>query len=451
MPDAGGGGDGSDGGDRDRSLRAELERRLLALDGKLPTSSLGRLGRGALAALRGGRVAWRGSKKRELDIDTLMTLVSSMGQLKGMAMKAGQLMSYLDLQLPPDMQTALAALQTHSPPMPFSRVQEIVERELGAHAAVLLAHMTPEPAAAASIGQVHRARLADGTEVAVKVQYPDIERAIATDFRSAAVGTRFVGLLVPGANVDAVVAQARRAVLDECDYEREARYQERVRLIYAGHPVLAVPAVHRDYCAHHVLTTTWVDGLRFDEFVASAPAQSLRDRMGEAIFEFYVGTLYRHALFNWDPHPGNYIFGCDGRITMLDYGSMRELDREFVRKLATITRAVHTDTRAALHAAFVGLGLVRAEGTYDFDAVRGLVRAFYGPMLRDEVLAVEPGQASPMRTILANKRELLKLHLPGEMLFILRIRFGVMSVLSRLGARANWHRLERQFAASAET
>jgi predicted unusual protein kinase regulating ubiquinone biosynthesis (AarF/ABC1/UbiB family) len=437
--------------DGDRSLRAELERRLLALRGKLPTSSLGRLGRTAMAALRGGRLAWRGTRNGEADLDTLAALVSSVGQLKGMAMKAGQLISYLDLQLPPEMQAALAVLQTHSPPMPFARVEEIITRELGDDAAPLLLHMTREPAAAASIGQVHRATLPDGTSVAVKVQYPEIERAIATDFRPAAIGTKFVGLLVPGANVDAIIREARRAVLDECNYEREADYQERIGRIYARHPILAVPAVHRAYSARHVLTTTWAEGLRFDDFIATRPAQALRDRMGEALFEFYVGTLYRHGLFNWDPHPGNYIFGRDGRLSVLDYGSMREFERDFVRKLMVLTRAAHADTRQALDAAFVELGLVDAGDAYDFDAVRRLVRAFYGPMLRDAVLAVEPGQAMPLADVIAEKRKILKLHLPGELLFILRIRFGVMSVLSRLGACANWYRLERGFAAETES
>jgi predicted unusual protein kinase regulating ubiquinone biosynthesis (AarF/ABC1/UbiB family) len=189
--------------DRDRELREEIERRLLALGARLPTSSLGRLGRTALAALRGGRVARRLGRGGEttLGLDDLTTFVSSLGQLKGMAMKAGQLMSYLDLPLPPDVRAALGALQTHSPAMSFERIAAIVRAELGQQAAPLLAHMDPQPVAAASIGQVHRALLPDGADVAVKVQVPGVESAIAADFRSAAVGTRFVGLLVPGASV----------------------------------------------------------------------------------------------------------------------------------------------------------------------------------------------------------------------------------------------------------
>jgi len=434
----------------DRSLRDELERRLLALGDRLPTSPLGRLGRTALAGLRGGRIAWRAKqgKQQPTDIDALATVVASIGQLKGTAMKAGQLLSYLDLPLPPEMRSALAVLQTHSPPMPFERVTEIVRAELGGRAVPLLEHMAPVPAAAASIGQVHHARLPDGTHVAVKVQYPGIEKAIASDFRAAAVGKRFVGLIAPGATVDAVVHEARRALLEECNYEREALYQEHFARIYRDHPTLTVPAVHHSYCSRRVLTTSWVDGLRFDDFVAARPTGLERDRFGEALFEFYVGTLFRHGLYNWDPHPGNYVFRGDGRLAMLDYGSTREFDQGFVQKLAALMQAARTDTRAALHAALLQLKLVSNDNAYDFESARSLVRSFFGPMLRDESVAIEPGQAMPLRTLLENKRNLLKLRLPGELLFVFRIRFGLMSVLARLGARANWYRIEQAFTNS---
>jgi predicted unusual protein kinase regulating ubiquinone biosynthesis (AarF/ABC1/UbiB family) len=204
--------------------------------------------------------------------------------------------------------------------------------------------------------------------------------------------------------------------------------------------------VHRTYCSRRVLTTSWVDGLRFDDFVATTSPGSDRDRFGEALFEFYVGTLFRHGLYNWDPHPGNYVFRGDGRLAMLDYGSTREFDRAFVQKLSALTRAVHVDTRAALHSALVELGMVPNDNTYDFDSARSLVRSFYGPMLRDEIASFEPGESVPFRTLLENKRKLLKLQLPGELLFIFRIRFGLMSVLARLRARANWYRIEEGFA-----
>lgn len=437
--------------DSARSLIDEIERRLLAATSDLPTSVLRRLGRTASSALRAARLVRRRGRRADipLDVDALAGLVASIGELKGIAMKAGQLMSYLDLALPPELTSALALLQTRSQPMPFEQVAEVITAELRYRAAPLLAGMERAPAASASIGQVHRAKLGDGVTVAVKVQYPGIEEAIAADFRPAAVGTRFVRLLAPGANVDAVVREARRAVLEECDYDREATYQERMARIYSGHPTIAVPEVHRTFCARRVLTTTWAEGLRFDAFVARDPLPADRDRIGEALFEFYVGTLFRDGLFNWDPHPGNYVFPPDGRVVLLDHGSTREFTRSFVRRLASLTRAVHEDDPEALRSALGDLGMLRHGDREEVQVARALVRSFYGPMLRDEVLAIERGAGTPLQALVAGKRRLLKLRLPGEILFILRIRFGLMGVLARLGARANWYRIEQRFTEAA--
>ena len=427
----------------------------------VPTSSFGRLGRTASAVLRSGRLLRRGRGRAEdappVDPEALRAIISSIGQLKGVAMKMGQIMSYIDVAMPEELRAALSVLQTHSQPMPLEQVRAIVTAELGARAPALLAAMAPAPVAAASIGQVHRAALPDGTAVAVKIQYPDIEAAIASDFRPAAVGTRLAGLFYPGAKVDAMVREARERFLQECDYLAEARWQQRFADIFAGDPTIVVPAVHHDHGARRVLTTTWIEGQRFEQYLAGAPAQGERDRLGETLFGFYVGTLFRHGLYNCDPHPGNYVFLPRGRraedrvvrLAVLDYGCARAFEPAFVARLAALTRAVHADSHDALHRAFLDLGMVREGRGYDFGTARDLVRSFYGPMLRDRVQAVDLGEAKDMGAILQRKRALMKLTLPGEFLFLFRIRFGLMSVLARLGARANWYRLERAYLDAA--
>jgi predicted unusual protein kinase regulating ubiquinone biosynthesis (AarF/ABC1/UbiB family) len=362
-------------------------------------------------------------------------------------MKAGQLMSYIDVALPEELRAALSVLQTHAQPMPFEQVRRILRAELGARGDELLASMEETPLAAASIGQVHRARLADGTRVAVKVQYPEIDRAIEADFGPAAAGSRLASLLYPGARVDSLLREARERFLEECDYLHEASCQRRFAETFAGHPVLRVPEVHESFCSRRVLTTRFMEGEGLEAFLARAPAPEERDRLGEALFEFYVGALFRHRLYNCDPHPGNYLFQREGTVVMLDYGCTRVFEPAFVRKLATLTRAVHRDTSDALHASFLELGMVREGQRYDFETARGLVRAFYGPMLRDESQVIDLGEARDMRQVLESKRQLMKLTLPGEFLFLFRIRFGLMSVLARLGARANWYRLEEAYVA----
>lgn len=437
--------------DRERVIQ-ELKDHLLGGDEEMPTSSVGRIGRTALAALRSARAirkqqkrAQRGDLDPSSEMEAMVKLVTSIGKLKGIAMKMGQIMSYIDIALPEEFQSALSVLQTHAQPMPFARVSEIVEADLGQLAGELMAQMEERPLAAASIGQVHAARLPDGTEVAVKVRYPEIDRAIANDFGAASFGSRMATLFYPNARVDEFISEARQRFLEECDYELEADRQQRFAQLFAEHRLISVPRVHPRYCSRSVLTTTLVHGQSFEEFLHSDPSQQERDRIGEALFEFYIGTLFCHGLYNCDPHPGNYLFLCDGRVAMLDYGCTRQFEPAFVDKLAGLTLAVHDDDQQSLHRAFVDIGLVSEDRDYDFDTARGLVRGFYGPMLRDEHQPVDLGEIRDMRGIYRAKKELLKLSLPGEFLFLFRIRFGLMSVLARLGARANWYRLERRY------
>ncbi len=384
------------------------------------------------------------------DIESIAGIISAIGQLRGISMKVGQVMSYIDVALPDELRAALSVLQTHAHAMPAERVREILREELPDHASDLLVEMEAEPVAAASIGQVHRARLPDGTWVAVKVQYPEIEQAIRSDFKPAVLGTTIASLVYPGAEVEGFIEEARCRFLEECDYMHEAAAQRHFAVLYASHPVIAVPKVHDAYCSRRVLTSTWLDGIRFEAFLESEPPQDARDRIGAALFDFYVGSLFTHRLYNCDPHPGNYLVLADGRIGMLDYGCTREFEPAFVANLAKLTSAVHTDDGESLRRVFLDLGMVREGEPYDFDTARSLVRAFYGPVLRDVVQPVDLGEAKGMRDVFKSKRELMKLNLPGEFLFLFRLRFGLMSVLAKLGARANWYRLERQWAQAAQ-
>lgn len=429
-------------------LRHELKRRLLADRRTLPTTSFGRFGRTGATGLRIGRAMLanrRGGGDREVDVEAIAKIVGSIGQLKGITMKMGQIMSYIDVALPDELRDALSVLQTHAQPMPIEQVHDILRQELGERADDLLTNLEATPIAAASIGQVHRARLSDGTQVAVKVQYPEVESAIESDFKPAAIGTTISSIVYPGAKIDDFIAEARARFLEECDYVHEAAAQRRFATIYDGHPVISIPAIHDAHCSRRVLTSSWFTGSHFDTFLEGKPSQPVRDRIGEALFGFYVGSLFEHGLYNCDPHPGNYLFLEDGRLGMLDYGCTREFDPAFVAELAQLTRAVHRDEHDLLHRAFLDLGMVREGQRYDFDTARGLVRSFYGPMLRDVVQQVDLGEAMGMRQIFESKRELMKLRLPGEFLFLFRIRFGLMSVLAKLGARANWYQLERDW------
>lgn len=420
-----------------------VREHLAASAAPLPTSALGRISRLGRAAWSTGR-AMRGAARADgADPKAILAAVAQLGQLKGIAMKAAQIMSYVDVALPDELRSALAVLQTWSQPMSADEVRGILRADLGERAAPLLAGLDPTPIAAASIGQVHRATLPDGRAVAVKVRYPHIEAAIRADFSPAAAGARLASVIYPGARIDDVIGEARDRFLEECDYEHEARAQQRFHTLLAGHPVLDVPAVLPELCGPTVLTTSFVRGAHLDAWLATDPPAEARDRIGVALFDFYVGSLFRHGLYNCDPHPGNYLFKPDGRLAMLDYGCTRAFEPPFVAALAHLTRAVHSDAPEELHRACLEVGLVTEGRRYDAPTARKLLRSFYGPMLRDTHQAVDLGEASSMADMMKSKRELMRLTLPGELLFLFRIRFGLMSVLARMGARANWYRLER--------
>ncbi len=267
-------------------------QRLSALpDTRLPTSSLGRLGRGLGAALTSAGIIRKAGRRKDddvtdLDVEKATKVALSLGRLKGIGMKMGQIMSYIDIALPDELKAALSVLQTHAQPMSFDQVAREIRKALPQKGDELLEKMDPHPIAAASIGQVHRGVLPDGTAVAVKIQYPEAREAIAADFGPASFGTRIASLFYPGARIDEFVIEAKTRFLEECDYLHEAECQRRFEELYRGHEVLFVPKVHEAYCSKTVLTSTFVEGVNLDAFLRENPSDETRDRIGVALFEF---------------------------------------------------------------------------------------------------------------------------------------------------------------------
>jgi predicted unusual protein kinase regulating ubiquinone biosynthesis (AarF/ABC1/UbiB family) len=409
----------------------------------VPTTSLGRLRRTAGAALRLG--TGRLLHGAALDPHTVSKLVLALGELKGTAMKLGQIMSYLGTDLPSPVRRQLAVLQRSSQPTAYAKIEAVLREDLGPRAEPLLERLERAPAAAASIGQVHRGRLPDGTRVAVKVRHPGIDQAIRADFKSAQVGKVLGSLLVPGANVQEMISEAEERFLEECDYGAELRRQEQFRALYAGHDTLVVPRGYAEWSGQRVLTSQWLDGRRLEE-VSTAATQLERDRYGRALYEFYIGSLYRHGLFNADPHPGNLIFTGDGTVAVLDYGCVREFDLQAVRLLADLSLAVRQDDAVGIRRALVGLGTKEPEAGPGFDVTRRLLRSFFAPALVVGVHRIAPEANFDLRKIVADKRNLGKLRLPGKLLFLFRIRFGLHAVLSTLGAQIDWRALEAELA-----
>lgn len=416
----------------------------------IPTSSLGRLGRTALTGARVGLSAVSGKMHgRDLTLgslspEALAQLVESFGKLKGIAMKVGQILSYVDGSLDPEARQLLAVLQRYSQPTPFAQIEQTIQEDLGARSQALLARLERQPVAAASIGQVHRAVLENGTRVAVKVRHPGIDTAIRADFKAAAIGKVLARGFAPGLDVAEIIDEAQARFLEECDYALEARRQARFVELFAGHESIAIPEVHLDWSGPRVLTTKWCEGVTFDDFLQSQPASEARERAARSLYEFYVGTLYRHGLFNADPHPGNLLFSPKGNVTILDHGCVREFDHETVAGLIRLSRAVRADDERRIQAALSAIGMPRPSA--DFDVTRGLLRGFFAPLLTPGRHAIPTDRAVAMGETVKLKRKLMKMRLPGKLMFLFRIRFGLYAVLSRIGPELDWAALEDELA-----
>ena len=384
----------------------------------------------------------------ERDLAKLEVLVTRLGDLKGLPMKFGQIASYLEIEMPEEARRLLAYLQRQSPGTPFAKVEETIRADLGGRAIALLSSMERSPVSIASIGQVHRARLPDGTEVAVKVRHPDMDTAIRSDFRAASAGTRMAGLVLPGIGATArdFVAELEARLLEECDYTLEAKRQRLFGSIFAGHPTILVPAVHDEWCGPRVLTTTWQTGRDFDALCATAN-QEERNRVGAALFDFYVGTLYRRGLFHADPHPGNYEFCPDGRVVIFDYGCVRVFEAEVARSFAELADAMRADSRSRTVSALRGLGAEPSADDAAYAHLRQLLRSFFAPMLQSGAHGIDGRIFVDFKQVTRDKLAIARLRLPGRLLFLFRIRFGLYAVLSRLKAVCDWSEMERGFAA----
>ena len=271
-----------------------------------------------------------------------------LGGSRGVLAKAGQIMSMVPTgsTVPVEFRSVwratLARLRDDAPAMAPGLVREALERELGPGGLRAFAELDDEPLAAASIGQVHRARLADGRAVAVKVQYPGVSRAIRADLRNTELLATFIGLVAGVFNMrlsldlHGVARELGERISEELDYGREATNQAEFAALYRGHPFIHVPAVVQELSTARVLTQELCEGRSWDE--ALDAGQDLRDRWADAIWRFVYGSFVRFGLSNADPHPGNYVFHDDGRVSFLDFGCVKRYSREQVDLLLEIVR-----------------------------------------------------------------------------------------------------------------
>jgi predicted unusual protein kinase regulating ubiquinone biosynthesis (AarF/ABC1/UbiB family) len=392
----------------------------------------------------------------ELDkrhLEAAERMVDALGQLKGAAMKIGQLASFIDTDfLPPEYrelyQDKLSQLRSEAPPMPWKQVREVLEEEWDDPVEELFEDFEEEAAAAASIGQVHRATLPDGRRVAVKIQYPGVAKALRADMQNAGMIMRMAKALAPGLDAKAAAAELKERVLEELDYEYEAQNQRTFARAYRGHPFIYVPDVVTRLSRSRVLVSEWVDGMGFED--VKALPQEDKDRFGEIVFRFCFGSIYHLQHFNADAHPGNYLLLSDGRVAFLDFGMTKQLDKEQIELEITAIEAVINGSPERLRTALGELGFVRNPKRVDAERLMEHVTTVGGWYMRDEDVTIDSELVMRAIAAVTDPRSeffdmMRRENIPANELMGRRMESGVLAVLGQLRATRNWMRIAREW------
>ncbi len=387
-------------------------------------------------------------------LETAKQIVTALGTMKGAAMKLGQVMSFLDVGLVPEQhreefQRELAKLRDAAPTVSFKQMKKVVEEELEEPLKDAFASFEEEPIAAASIGQVYRATLHDGRKVAVKVQYPGVAGAVRADLQNLDMIMRLIKRMTPGLDVKAVAEEVKERIAEELDYELEAQNQRALARIFDGHPFIVVPDVVTTLSRERVLVSEYVEGVGFEELKGRPQAE--RDRLGEIIFRFFVGCLYRHRQFSGDPHPGNFLLLADGRVAFLDFGLFKRLDAAPVELELAAQRAVTEGDAAKLHRLMAQAGfLPEPDRVAPAHLLAFVQSAIWWYTTADEPLKLSPEIATEVMIESSDPRsshfrEMRHQDMRPEHLFGRRMELLTLAVLSQLRARANWHRIAREW------
>ena len=387
---------------------------------------------------------------RERELKTAEAVAERLGNMKGALMKLGQMASYVDEALPAPLREALAQLQANAPPMSGELAAQVIEGDLGARPESLFVEWDPIPIAAASIGQVHRALAIDpltGEEraVAVKVQYPGVADAVATDLKNADL----LGMLLQqgfgGLNPDEMVAEIKDRLAEELDYRLEATNQQRFAEYFAGHPFIHVPAVLPSFSGERVITSELVEGATWQEMLTWP--QTERDLVGECLFRFVFRSLYGMHAFNGDPHPGNYLFHGEGRVTFLDFGLVKQFtDHEMSTFIAMVRAAAYDHDGVAFRRILERAGMLREGCPAPDDQVAEYFSQFYESVRHDQEVTWSSEYASRIVRHTFDRTSPIAQFatVPKAFVFIQRINLGLYALLGELRATGNYRRIAEE-------
>jgi predicted unusual protein kinase regulating ubiquinone biosynthesis (AarF/ABC1/UbiB family) len=382
-------------------------------------------------------------------------LVTQLGQMKGAAMKLGQVLSTVDFDMVPEgererFKERLAALRDSAPQVPFKDMRKVIIEELGGSLEEHFATFASEPIAAASIGQVYRATLHDGRDVAVKVQYPGVAEAVETDLRNAGLLLPLMKRLAPGLDAKAIMNELRERIAEELDYEIEAQHQRRVARAFRGHPFIRVPAVVTSMSTRRVLISEYVAGRGFEAVKGLGEAE--RDRFAEICFRFFYGLVRRERVAAGDPHPGNYLLCDDGKVCFLDFGLVRRMDADYLDGERALAHAVVVGDADTVHDWMGRLGYLPDPDDFHPERVLEQLATAGEWYFTTGFRRLDPEYVRSSMEISSSPRspffdEMRRQTIPPQALLLRRMEGLLFGVLGELRAGADWGRLALEYIA----
>ena len=397
---------------------------------------------GGIAARVAGERVFGIKTNRSAHAEDLKTIL---GGLKGPLMKVAQFLSTVPDALPAEYAAELAQLQANAPAMGWNFVRRRMASELGPNWEQRFPAFDRTAAAAASLGQVHRARLPDGQDVACKLQYPDMPSVVEADLRQLRLAMAVYHRMDKAIQHEEIYKELSERLREELDYEREAAQMRLYRLMLAEHPTVHIPVPIAEYSTKRLLTMTWLDGRPLMDRLAEDPPRDERNRIAEALFRAWYVPFYRYGVIHGDPHMGNYQVCPDGSVNLLDFGSIRVFPSQFVRGVIDLFEAVRDNDDAKAHRAYETWGFTDLSDE-KMEVLNLWARFLYEPLTQDRVRRIQESDDPRFGHAVAEKvhaglKRTGGVMPPREFVLMDRSAIGLGGVFVRLKAELNWSRL----------